>query len=188
MKKYFSSILLFDVLLPAVVLGIPGCLLFFSLAGFQDFVQTRTADLNEHKDRVRLVEALTRELQPVRSKMPLLQALLSNDDIEARIDRSIVAALDKRSSDEIERTLNDLQFGTSTIGQTIGDGRRLSLKFSSRWEPLNTAALDWETKCPNLLLESLSVQRAASQPLSAPYLESAFSYFIITENQGDGNK
>jgi hypothetical protein len=188
MKKFLSAILVFDVLLPAVVLGVPGCLLFFALAGFQDFVQTRTADLNEHKDRVRMVESLNRELQPVQAKVPLLQALLSNNDIEARIDHSILAALEKFSPDEIERTLNDLQYGTSTIGTAVGDGRRLSLKFSSRWEPLNAAALDWETRCPNLLLESLSVQRTASQPLSAPYLESTLSYFVITENQGDNSK
>lgn len=188
MKKYLSAILVFDVLLPAVVLGVPGCLLFWALAGFQDFVQTRTADLNEHRDRIRMVEALNRELQPVQAKVPLLQTLLSNNDVEARVDHNILAALDKFSSDEIERTLNDLQYGTSTIGQTVGDGRRLSLKFSSRWEPLNAAALDWETRCPNLLLESLSVQRAAGQPLSAPHLESSLSYFVITENQGDSSR
>jgi hypothetical protein len=182
MKKYLRAILLFDVLLPAVVLGVPVCLLFWALSGFQDFVQTRTAELSEHKDRVRLVDSLNRELQPVQAKVPLLQAVLSNNDVEARVDRSIVAALDKFSPDEIERTLNDLQYGTSTIGPAIGDGRRLSLKFSARWEPLNAAALDWETKCPNLLLETLSVQRAAGQPLSAPHLESTLSYFVITEN------
>ena len=188
MKNFLSAILVFDVLLSAVVLGVPGCLLFWALTGFQDFVQTRTADLNEHKDRVRMVESLNRELQPVQAKVPLLQALLSNNDIEARIDHSILAALEKFSPDEIERTLNDLQYGTSTIGTAVGDGRRLSLKFSSRWEPLNAAALDWETRCPNLLLESLSVQRTASQPLSAPYLESTLSYFVITENPGDSSK
>jgi hypothetical protein len=182
MKKYLKAILVFDVLLPAVVIGIPGCLLLWALTGFQDFVQTRTTDLNEHKDRIRMVEALNRELQPLRAKVPLLQALLSNNDIEARIDHSIASALDKFSPDEIDRTLNDLQYGTSTIGQSVGDGRRLSLKFSSRWEPLNVAALNWETRCPNLLLESLSIQRASGQTLSAPHLESALSYFIVTEN------
>jgi hypothetical protein len=188
MKKFLSAMLVFDVLLPAVVLGVPGCVLFFALAGFQNFVQTRTADLNEHKDRVRMVESLNRELQPLQVKVPLLHTLLSNNDIEARVDHTILAALDKFSPDAIERTLNDLQYGASTIGPAIGDGRRLSLKFSSRWEPLNAAALDWETRCPNLLLESLSIQRAASQPLSAPHLESALSYFVITENQGDNSK
>jgi hypothetical protein len=188
MKKFLSAVLVFDVLLPALVLGVPSCLLLWALAGFQDFVQTRTADLNEHKDRVRMVEALNRELQPVQAKMSLLQALLSNNDIEARVDHSILAALDKFSPDEIERTLNDLQYSTSTIGPAIGDGRRLSLKFSSRWEPLNVAAMDWETRCPNLLLETLSVQRAAVQPLSAPHLESTLSYFVITENEGDNSR
>jgi hypothetical protein len=48
--------------------------------------------------------------------------------------------------------------------------------------------LNWETRCPNLLLETLSVQRAAVQPLSAPHLESTLSYFVITENQGDNSR
>src|ERR1700730_8814940 len=182
MKKFLSVIWVLYLLLPALVLGVPGCLLFWALAGVQDFVQTRTADLNEYKDRVRMVEALNRELQPVQAKMSLLQALLSNNDIEARVDHSILAAVGKFSPDEIERTLNDLQYGTPTIGAAIGEGRRLSLKFSSRCHPLNVSALDWETRCPNLLLESLSIQRASGQTLSAPHLESALSYFIVTEN------
>ena len=182
MKKYLQAILVFDLLLPALLLGIPGCVLFWAFSGFQDYVQARSAELMEHKDRARMVEQLTRELKPLQPKVPGLQALLSNNDIEVRIDRTIGTALDKFSSDEIDRTLNDLQYGTSPIGQNIGEGRRLSLKFSSRWEPLNAAALDWETQCPNLLLESLSLQRASAQPLSAPHLEAAMSYFIITEN------
>ena len=182
MKKYLPAILLFDGLLPAALLGVPVCLLLWALASFQGFVQTRINDFDAHKDRVQLVEALNRELQPVQAKVPLLHALLSSNDIEARIDHSILVAVAKFSPDEIERTLNDLQYGTSTIGETIGEGRRLSLKFSSRWEPLNAAALDWETRCPNLLLETLSVRRAGGQQLSAPYLESTLSYFIVTEN------
>jgi hypothetical protein len=182
MKRYLQAILVFDLLLPALFLGIPGCLLFWAFAGFQDYVQARTAELIEHKDRARIVEVLTRELKPLEPKAPLLHGLLSSNDVEARIDHTIGAALDRFSSDEIERTLNDLQYGTSSIGHTIGEGPRLSLKFSSRWEALNAAALNWEIQCPNLLLESLSLQRAAAQPLFAPHLEAAMSYFVITEN------
>jgi len=182
MKKYLQAILVFDLLLPALFLGIPGCMLFWAFSGFQQYVQARTAELIDHKDRARMVEALTRELKPVEPKVPLLHGLLSSNDIEARVDHTISAALDKFPSDEIERTLNDLTYGTSQIGQNLGQGPRLSLKFSSRWEALNAAALSWEVQCPNLLLESLSLQRAAAQPLSAPQLEAAMSYFIITEN------
>jgi hypothetical protein len=182
MKKYLQAILLFDLLLPALLLGVPGCVLFLAFTGFQNYVQARTAELMEHKDRARIVELLTRELKPLQPKVPVLQALLSNNDVEARIDHNIGAALDKFSPDEIDRSLNDLQYGASTIGPDIGQGRRLSLKFSSRWEALNAAALDWEIQCPNLLLESLSLQRVAAQPLSAPHLEAEMSYFVITEN------
>jgi hypothetical protein len=182
MKKYLSAILVFDVLLPALLLGLPGCLLLWALISFQQFADSKTAEFSAHQDRVRLVEALNRELQPVHVKVPLLKTLLSNNDIESRVDRSILAALEKFSPDEIERTLHDSQYGPSPIGQTVGEGHRLSLKFSSRWEPITAAALEWETGCPNLLLETLSISRSAGLQTSAPYLESTLSYFVITEN------
>lgn len=182
MKKYLSAILLFDALLPALVLGLPGLVVLWALMSFQNFAETTVAEFSAHKDRIRQVEVLNRELQPVQAKVPLLQALLSANDIEARVDRSILAALEKFSPDEIERTLDDSQNSTSTIGPAFGEGHRLSLKFSSRWEPLNVAALEWETRCPNLLLENLSIQRAVGSQLSAPHLESTLSYFVITEN------
>jgi hypothetical protein len=182
MKKYLSAILVFDLLLPALLLGVPGCILLWALISFQQFAETKAADFSAHQDRVRFVEALKRELQPVQAKAPLLKTLVSNNDVESRVDHSILAALEKFSPDEIERTLHDSQYGPSPIGQAISDGHRLSLKFSSRWEPLTAAALDWETRCPNLLLETLSISRSAATANSAPYLESALSYFVITEN------
>lgn len=182
MKKYLSAILLFDALLPALVLGLPGLVVLWALMSFQSFAETAVAEFSAHQDRIRQVEVLNRELQPVQAKVPLLQALLSANDIEARVDRSILAALEKFSPDEIERTLDDSQNSTSAIGPAIGEGHRLSLKFSSRWEPLNVAALEWETRCPNLLLETLSIQRSVGSQLSAPHLESTLSYFVITEN------
>jgi hypothetical protein len=182
MKKYLSAIVVFDVLLPALLLGLPGCILLWALIGFQQFAETKTSEFSAHQDRVRLVEALNRELQPVQAKAPLLKTLLSNNDIESRVDHSILGALEKFSPDEIERTLHDSQYGPSPIGQAVGEGHRLSLKFSSRWEPLTAAALDWETGCPNLLLETLSISRSPGAQISAPHLESALSYFVITEN------
>jgi hypothetical protein len=182
MKKYLSAILVFDLLLPALLLGLPGCVLLWALISFQGFAETKTAEFSSHQDRVRLVERLNRELQPVQAKAPLLKTLLSNNDIESKVDHSILGALEKFSPDEIERTLHDSQYGPSPIGQAISDGHRLSLKFSSRWEPLTAAALDWETRCPNLLLETLSISRSPGSQTSAPHLESALSYFVITEN------
>ena len=182
MKKYLSAILVFDVLLPALLLGLPGCILLWALVSFQQFAETKTAEFSAHQDRVRFVEALNRELQLVQAKVPLLNTLLSNKDIESRVDHGILVALEKFSPEEIERTLHDSQYGPSPIGQTVGEGHRLSLKFSSRWEPLTAAALEWETSCPNLLLETLSISRSTAVKTSAPYLESTLSYFIITEN------
>jgi hypothetical protein len=182
MKKYLSAILVFDVLLPALLLGIPGCILLWALISFQQFADSKTAEFSAHQDRVRSVEALNRELQPVQAKAPLLKTLLSNNDIESRVDHGILSALEKFSPDEIERTLHDSQYGPSPIGQTVGEGHRLSLKFSSRWEPLTAAALDWETSCPNLLLETLSISLSPGAQISAPHLEATLSYFVITEN------
>ena len=93
----------------------------------------------------------------MRAKVSLLKALLSNDDIEAKLGSGIAAGLEKLSSDEIEQTLHDFQYGPSTIGPNFGEGRRLTLKLSSRWETLNTVTADWETRFPNLVLESLSI-------------------------------
>jgi hypothetical protein len=182
MNKYLSAILLFDLLLPAIILGLPVAGVLWALMNFQNFVETKTAEFSTHQERIRQVEALNRELQPVQAKVPVLQALLSPNDIEAKVDRSILAALEKFSPDEIERTLDESKNGASSIGPAFGEGQQLSLKFSSRWEPLNVAALDWETHCPNLVLETLSIQRAAGSQLFAPYLESTLSYFVITEN------
>ena len=182
MKKYLFAILLFDALLPTLVLGLPGLAVLWALTSFQNFAETKVAEFGAHQDRVRQVEALNRELQPVQAKVPLLHTLLSPNDIEARVDHSVLTALEKFSPDEIERTLDDSKIGASAIGSSFGEGHQLSLKFSSRWEPLNVGALEWETRCPNLLLESLSIQRAAGSQLSAPYLESTLSYFVITEN------
>jgi hypothetical protein len=182
MKRYLSAILVFDLLLPALLLGVPGCILLWALISFQQFAETKAIDFSAHQERVRFVEALKRQLEPVQAKAPLLKTLVSNNDIESRVDHSILAALEKFSPDEIERTLHDSQYGPSPIGQAISEGHRLSLKFSSRWEPLTTAALDWETRCPNLVLETLSISRSAGTPTSAPYLESTLSYFVITEN------
>jgi hypothetical protein len=181
MKKYLSAILLFDALLPALVLGLPGLIILWALTSFQNFAETRAAEFRAHQDNVRQIEVLSRELQPVQAKVSMLKELVSANDIEARVDHSILAALGKFSSDEIERTLNDAKTDASAIGAAFGEGHRLSLRFSSRWEPLNVAALDWETRCPNLFLESLSIQRAAGSQLAAPYLESTLSYFVITE-------
>jgi hypothetical protein len=182
MKKYLSAIVVFDVLLPALLLGVPGCILLLAFTNFQNFAAAKVEEFSQHQMRLKQVAALQRELQPVEAKMPLLKALLSNNDIEARLNQSMTASLDKFSSDQIERTLREFLYGSSVIGANLGEGRRLSLKFSSRWETLNAATLEWETRFPNLVLETLSIRRAPESKLSGPYLESALSYFVITEN------
>ena len=182
MKKYLHAILVFDVALPALFLGLPLIALLCTVLGFQGFVDLKSEELAGYQTESRQTAALGTELQPMRAKIPLLKALLSNDDIEAKLGSGIAAGLEKFSSDDIEQTLHDFQYGPSTIGPNFGEGRRLSLKLSSRWESLNIAAADWETRFPNLILESLSIDPKAGTAVSAPYLESAFSYFVVSEN------
>jgi hypothetical protein len=55
-------------------------------------------------------------------------------------------------------------------------------KLFSRWEPLNRATADWETRFPNLVLESLAIDLVPGTPVSTPYLQSTLTYFVVTEN------
>jgi hypothetical protein len=182
MKKYLSAILIFDVLLPLILLGIPGFILLFAFGNFQNFAGSKLAEFGEHEARIRQTATLQRELQGVQDKVPLLTNALSNKDIEARLDRSIQTALEKRPADEIDQTLHEFQYGASPIGEIMGEGHRLSLKFSSRWEPLNGAALQWEMNFPNIILESYSFRKIPGSKLVAPSIDSTFSYFVVTEN------
>ena len=182
MNRYLQSMLVFDVALPALLLGLPGAILLAVFLSFQATVATRTAEYQEHKDRERQVAALRLQMKDLEPKMPLLKSMLSATDVDARLDKAILAGAEKFSADEIERTLCDFQSGPSNIGATYGEGRRVQLKFVSRWEPLNVAALAWETANPNLVLETLSLAKSSSGPGLSPSLESTFSYFIVTEN------
>ena len=182
MKGYLQSILVFDVALPALFLGLPCCALFWAVLEFQSFVSEKVEAHAAYEAQSRQVAMLSAELDPMRAKISLLKALLSSDDIEAKLGSGITAGLEKFSSDDVEQTLHDFQYGASIIGPNYGEGRRLTLKLSSRWESLNTATADWETRFPNLVLESLSIDLAAGSAVSAPYLQSALSYFVVTEN------
>jgi hypothetical protein len=182
MKRYLQSILVFDVALPALFLGLPCCVLLWAVLRFQSFVIEKAEAHAAYETQSRQVWALSAELEPMRAKVPLLKALLGSDDIEAKLGSGIAAGLDKFSSDDIEQTLHDFQYGASTIGPNYGEGRRLTLKLSSRWESLNTATVNWETRFPNLVLESLSIDQAPGSALVAPFLQAALSYFVVTEN------
>jgi hypothetical protein len=182
MKRYLQTILLFDVALPALFLGLPCCALLWAVLRFQSFVVEKAEAHAGYEAQSRQVTALSAELAPMRAKVLLLKALLSGDDIESKLGAGIQAGLDKLSSDEIDQTLHDFQFGPSLIGPNYGEGRRLTLKLSSHWESLNTATEDWETRFPNLVLESLSIDVAAGSGVSPPYLQAGLSYFVVTEN------
>jgi hypothetical protein len=182
MNRYLQALLIFDVAAPAFLIGLPCCALFWAVLTFQNFVLQKTVERDEYETKGREVTALSTQLAPTRAKVLLLKSLLSTDDIETRLDRGIAYSLEKFSSDEVEQTLHDYQTGPSVIGQNLGEGRRLSLKLSSRWESLNTATADWETRFPTMILESLSIDLAAGSAVSVPYLQSTLTYFVVTEN------
>ena len=182
MNRYLQALLIFDVAAPAFLIGLPCFALFWAVLTFQDFLLQKTVERDAYETRSRQVAALAAQLAPTGAQVLLLKALLSTDDIETRLDRGIAAGLEKFSSDEVEQTLHDYQTGPSVIGPNLGEGRRLSLKLSSRWESLNTATADWETRFPTMILESLSIDLSAGSAVSVPYLQSALSYFVVTEN------
>jgi hypothetical protein len=182
MKRYLQTILLFDVALPALFLGLPCFALLWAVVQFQSFVVARAAAHATYEAQSRQVATLSAELEPMRAKTQLLKALLSSTDIEAKLVSGLGAGLEKLSPDDVEETLHDFQFGPSTIGLNYGDGRQLTLKLLSRWESLDIATADWETRFPNLVLQSLSIDVVPGSAVSAPYIQSALSYFIVTEN------
>src|SRR5271157_4917391 len=106
MNKYLQAILIFDVALPALFIGLPCCVLLWGVLRFQSFVAEKAAEHAEYETQSRQVAALSTELAPMRSNVLLLKALLSNDAIEAAVDRGIAAALEKFSSDDVAQTLH----------------------------------------------------------------------------------
>jgi hypothetical protein len=182
MKRYLHAILLFDFALPALLIGLPCGALLWAVLRFQGLVVEKAEAEANYETQSRQVATLSAELEPMRAKVSLLKGLLSSDDIEAKLGSGIAASLEKLPSDDVEQTLHDFQYGASTIGPNFGDGRRLTLKLLSRWESLNTVTADWEARFPNMVLESLSIDMVPGSAVSRPYLQSALSYFIMTEN------
>lgn len=182
MKRYLQTILLFDFALPALFIGLPCCVLFWAVLKFQSFVAEKAEAHAAYETQSRQVAALSAELEPMRAKTLLLKALLSSTDIEAKLVSGIGAGLEKFPPDDVEQTLHDFQFGPSTIGLNYGEGRTVTLKLFSRWESLNSVTADWETRFPNLVLESLSIDVVPGSAASAPYLQSTLAYFVIAEN------
>jgi hypothetical protein len=182
MKRYLHAILLFDFALPVLLIGLPCCALLWALLRFQSYVVEKAEAQASYETQSRQAATLSAELEPMRAKVSLLKGLLSGDDVEAKLGSGMAAGLEKLSPDDVEQTLHDFQYGPSMIGPNFGDGRQLTLKILSRWEALNITTADWEARFPNMVLESLSIDVMPGSAGSAPYLQSALSYFIVTEN------
>lgn len=182
MKRYLQSILIFDLALPALLIGIPCSVLFSAVMWLQSSEAAKEEENLAYETLSRQVANLSAKLQPMQVKASFLKTMLSGDDMEAKLGSGISDSLGKLPAADVEETLHDFQFGASEIGPQLGDGLRLSLKLSSHWEALNTAAARWETRFPNLILESLSIDLEEGSTGSPPYLRTALSYFVVTEN------
>jgi hypothetical protein len=182
MKRYLQSILLFDFAVPLLLIALPCCVLLWAVVTFQNFVIEKAAAHTAYEMQSRQVAALSAQLDPLQSKVVLLKALLSSTDIEAKLVSGLGAGLEKVSADDLDQTLHDFQSGPSTIGPSYGDGRIMTLKLFSRWEALNTVTVEWETRFPNMVLQTLSIDVVPGSAISAPYLQSNLSYFVVTEN------
>jgi hypothetical protein len=140
--------------------------------------QRQARELYEaHELRNRQLSIMRNELSAVRDKAQQVKAWLSAENLESRIDQAVSGALERYTQDDIDRTLREYSASGSAVGSFFTQCRSLTLKFSARWETLNLAALHWETEAPNLLLESLAIQRANS----GNGLESMLTYAVLTD-------
>ena len=123
MNRYLQALLIFDVAVPAFLIGLPCCALFWAVLTFQNFVVEKTAERDEYDNQGRQVAALNTELAPIRAKTLVLKSLLSYGRCRDQAGSRHRAGLEKLSSDEVEQTLHDYQIGPSVIGQNFGEGR-----------------------------------------------------------------
>src|SRR6202011_59885 len=110
MNKYLQSILVFDLALPALVLGLPCCALLWAGLWFQGSEAEKAEGRSTDEIQNRQVMSLRAELQPMRPKVTLLKTLLSNNDIESRLGSGIATSLDKLAPGNVEQTLHDFQY------------------------------------------------------------------------------
>jgi hypothetical protein len=177
MSRYLKAMLVFDVALPLVGLALPCLGLLLMIFNLQE-QQRQARELYEaHELRNRQLSIMRNELSAVRDKAQQVKAWLSAENLESRIDQAVSGALERYTQDDIDRTLREYSASGSAVGSFFTQCRSLTLKFSARWETLNLAALHWETEAPNLLLESLAIQRANS----GNGLESMLTYAVLTD-------
>jgi hypothetical protein len=177
MSRYLKAMLVFDVLLPLVGLALPCVGLLLMICSLQE-QQGQARELYEaHELRTRQLDIMRNELSAVQAKAQQVKTWLSPENLESRIDQAVSGALERYTQDDIDRTLREYGASGSGAGSFFTQCRSLTLKFSARWETLNLAALHWETETPNLLLESLAIQRANS----GNGLESMLTYAVLTD-------
>jgi hypothetical protein len=177
MSRYLKAMLVFDVALPLFGLALPCLGLLLLICNLQEQQRQARERYEAHELQTRQLTFMRNELSAVRDKAQQVKAWLSPENLESRIDQTVSGALERYTQDDIDRTLREYSASGSAVGSFFTQCRSLTLKFSARWETLNLAALHWETEAPNLLLESLTIQRANS----GNGLESMLTYAVLTD-------
>lgn len=178
MSRYLKAMLVFDVALPLVGLALPCLGLLYMICNLQEQQQQARERYEMHELETRRLDFMRDELSTIRGKAQQVKAWLSPENLESRIDQAVSGALERYTQDDIDRTLREYGASGPAAGSFFTQCRSLTLKFSARWETLNLAALHWETEAPNLLLESLTIQRANS----GNGLESMLTYVVLTDD------
>ncbi len=118
MNKYLQSILVFDLALPALLLGLPCCALFWAGLWLQSSEAEKAEEHSAYEIQSRQVMALSAELQPMQAKVSLLKTLLSGDDIEAKLGSGISASLDKLPPEMLNRRCTTSSMDLLTLAPT----------------------------------------------------------------------
>src|SRR5690348_15380441 len=137
MNRYVKAILVFDVVLPLVGLALPCVAVFLAICSQRQQQRQAAERYEAHETRIHQVAALRKELGSVNARPQELKALVSPENLEARVDQAIAGALELFTADDIDRTLRDYSGTGSAIGSYYAQSRKLTLKFTSRWETLN---------------------------------------------------
>jgi hypothetical protein len=177
MSRYLKAMLLFDVGFPLVGLALPCLGLLLTILNLREGQRRARERYEAHELRTRQLNFMRSELSSVQDKAQQVKAWLSPENLESRIDQAVNRALERYTEDDIDRTLREYSASGSAAGSFFARCPLLTLKFSARWETLNMAALQWESEAPNLMLESLIIQRASS----GNGLESMLTYAVLTD-------
>lgn len=179
MTTYRKAIFIYGVVLPLFAIGVP---LFIILIGYGKFAAERDRRHTEYQDhltRVSQIAQLEKSVKPREPEIAYIKSLVGGD-IQARLDRSLVAALATVSANELERTYRDFPLDQSPLAQSTQSGvQKLVVRYAGRFEPMELASLHLEVDTPNLFVEDFKMEPSAKGPTlgyEGPHLQFEVTY------------